>query len=80
MKRKKIAMTIRTGEDGNVVGDDVVGDTRHGFLTNGAGDGGTVLIGILWRDRVEIPSCYLRNEIGHEGRNKMATTVKAFVD
>ena len=42
MEREKITMILPACIYSNVVGDDVVGDTRHRFLTNRAGDGGTV--------------------------------------
>jgi len=42
MEREKITMILPACIYSNVVGNDVVGDTRHRFLTNRAGDGGTV--------------------------------------
>ena len=42
MEREKITMILPACIYGDVVGDDVIGDAGHGFLTNRAGDGGTV--------------------------------------
>ena len=42
MEREKITMILPACIYSNVVGDDVIGDAGHGFLTNRAGDGGTV--------------------------------------
>ena len=42
MEWEKITMVFRTCIHSDVVGDDVVGDAGHRFLTNRAGDGGTV--------------------------------------
>ncbi len=50
MEREKITMILPACIYSDVVGDDVVGDAGHGFLTNRASDCWTVLIGILRRN------------------------------
>lgn len=79
-KGEKITMIFGAGVDGDIVGDDSVGDTRHCFLTNWTSNRWTVLIRIFWRNGVEVLGGDLRNEIGDEGRNEVTSAVETLVD
>ncbi|MDP3959471.1 MAG: hypothetical protein Q8Q26_05275 [Pseudorhodobacter sp.] len=80
MEGEKITMIFGAGIDGDVVGNDVVGDTRHRFLANRAGDGGIVRGGILGSNRIEILGSNWWNKIGNEGGNEVTTAVETLVD
>jgi len=80
MEWEKITMIFGAGVDGDVVGNDVVGDARHRFLANGAGDGWVTRVSIFGSNGVEVLGGDRWDKIGDEGGDEVTTAVETFVN
>lgn len=77
---KVIAVIFGAGINGDVFGDDGIGDSNHCFLTNRTNNGWIGGESIFGGNRVDVLGSHLGEKVGDHGGEKVAAAVKTLVN